>query len=342
MKSDNYKYLLFLVFLLPVNSALAQAEEELQPVPATQTSLAADGCDKTPEQDKLPEKMQSSVHEFSCRTVRWIDGLFGNSVDFDEEAVGGKLSLGMTWNEFEGVKAKARYRVRSDLPNFSDRWDAFFGRVEERAFISDTETLQQSAFREGIVNDDPEWLLGLGYNDRGQSKKGWDYSIGLRLSTPIRMYVKAKYRTEAKLSSTTDLRFRQTFFWRDGIGFGATSHLDTARVLNAENLMRWELLVTVSEETQGTQWWTGHRWYHKLDHQNGVSLLSFARGETSLEVPLFEYGFELTWRRQVAREWLFINVGPTLTWPKLKIDQQRDPSWGFAVLMDFEFGAYRD
>ena len=351
-KGPEYRHLMTIIsnilltalFSLLVNSyAFAQAEEEIPESPTEMSAGEPDLCNQVPEEDELPEKLQSGVHEFSCRTFRWIDSLFGDSVDFDEQAVGGKLSLGMTWNEFEGAKAKARYRVRSDLPNFSSRWGSFFGRVEEDAYISDTETLQESALRDGISSvDEPEWLLGLGYDNRGGTRKGWDYSIGLRLRTPVRVYVKARYRTEVQLGANALLRFRQTLFWRDGTGFGTTTHIDTARNLSSENLLRWELIGTVSESTQGTQWFTGNTWYHRLSGQTGISLLTFARGETDHEVPLHEYGFELTWRRKLSREWLYINVGPTLTWPKLHASQQREPSVGFAVLMDFEFGTIRD
>ena len=342
MNSKINQQLTFLLTLLVSNGVIAQTQDNSRADPPAGATDNPDKCEQVAAEDKLPEKMQSGVHEFSCRAVRWIDGLFGDSVDFQEETVGGKLSLGMSWNEFEGTKTKARFRVRSDLPNFSSRWNAFFGRVEEDSYVSDTETLQESAFRDGIAGgDDSEWLLGLGYNDREGSRTGWDYSVGLRLRTPVRLYVKAKYRTEAKLGPSTDLRFRQTLFWRDGTGFGTTTRIDTVKTLSTENLMRWELLGTISESTQGTQWFTGHTWYHKLGDQSGVSLLSFARGETDHEVALHEYGFELTWRRKLAREWLFINIGPTLTWPKLESHKQREASWGFAVLMDFEFGAWR-
>ena len=182
-------------------------------------AVDSDECDQVAEPNEFPERLQSRVHEGSCRMVRWIDGLFGDSMDFDESAVGGKLSLGMSWNEFEGVKAKARYRVRTDLPNFNDRWDAFLGRLDEDAYISDTETSQESTFRQGISGrDENDWLLGLGYRDRNRQGNGWDYSVGLRIRTPVRLYVKAKYRKAWQLNENLDLQFRQTIFWRDGTG----------------------------------------------------------------------------------------------------------------------------
>lgn len=334
--------ILFLILFLAmqVTNTLADSEPN-KPAPSAESS-EPDECEMIPEQDKFPEKMQSGVHEMSCRTVRWLDGLFGNTEDFDEGSVGGKLSLGVLWNEYEKGKGRARFKLRSDLPNFNRRWNAFIGRVDDEAYISDAETIQDSPFRDGISeNDDPEWLVGLGYDDRRSSRKGWDYSIGLRLRTPVAPYVKARYRTEWELSPTARLKFRQTLFWRDGPGFGTTSHFNTINTLDENNVLRGELLGTVSEISKGTQWFAGHTWYHRFSEHRGISLLAFARGETNDQVPLHEYGFELTWRRQLAREWLFVNVGPTLTWPRLEPTEKREASVGFAVTIDFEFGAYR-
>lgn len=300
-----------------------------------------DKCDQQPEQNLPPERVQSGVHEFSCRTARWIDSWFGDSEDFREEDVGGKLTFGLSWNEYEGTDLKARYRVRTDLPNFSSRWDAFLGRVDEEAHISDTESIEETSFRQQFVDrDEAEWLLGLGYRDKKYATQGWDYSIGIRLRAPPRLYTKARYRKDWQFSPDLDLRYRQTFFWRDGIGFGTTTHLDSAFDRQGRNLHRWELVATFSEDTEGTRWWTGHTWYHNLGNKRGISLLTFARGETGEEVPLQEYGFEFTFRRQLTRDWLFVNVGPTLTWPREKLVEHREASLGFAFTVDFEFGAY--
>jgi len=325
-----------LVLALLAGGAAAAAGD---PPPADAAEV--DKCQQQPGQEHVPERVQSGVHEFSCRTARWIDSLFGDSEDFKEEAVGGKLMVGVSWNEYEGTDLKARYRIRTDLPNFSSRWDAFFGRVDEEAHISGTESVENTSFRQQFADrDDDEWLLGLGYREQRGATQGWDYSIGLRLRTPVRLYTKARYRKAWRFSEDLDLRYRQTFFWRDGTGFGTTTHLDSVFDRMTRDLQRWELVATVSEATLGTRWWAGHTWYHKVGNQRGISLLTFARGETNAEVPMQEYGFELLFRRQLTRDWLFVNVGPTLTWPREKLGEKREASLGFAFLVDFEFGAY--
>jgi hypothetical protein len=316
------------------------ANDSGTPDPAAGTAFTPDKCDQQAEPDKLPERVQSGVHEFSCRTFRWFDSLFGDSHDFKEEAVGGKMSIGLSWNEFDGVGGRMRYRVRADLPNFSSRWDAFFGRVDEDAYVSDTESIEESEFRRGISdNDESEWLLGLGYRDHSAAGDGWDYSVGIRLRTPPRPYVKARYQKHVPFNPRLELTFRQTIFWRDGIGYGTTSYIDTTHEIAEEALSRYELIGTYSEETLGTRWYAGHTWYHQLAPRKGLALKTFVRGETNAPVTLHEYGFELTYRRQVARDWLFLNIGPTLTWPRELPEQEREASLGFSAQIEFEFGS---
>ncbi len=299
-----------------------------------------DKCDQEPAQDKLPEKTRAGTFEFACRTLRWVDGLFGSSHDFREESVDGRLSLGFAWNQYEHWDPSLRFRVHTDLPNLSSRWNAFFGRVDEEDYIEGSETTQESALRRGISDsDETEWLLGLGYKGREEKTGGWDYSVGVRLRSPPRFYVRTRYEKVASLSPNLDLRYRQTFFWRDGSsGFGTTTHLDSDRQIDPDNILRWEFIAKLTEATEGIHWWLGNTWYHRLGEKRGVSLRSFARGATDAEVELLEYGLELTWRRQVAREWLFINAGPTLTWPRERREERREASLGFQVLMEMEFG----
>ena len=169
---------------------------------------------------------------------------------------------------------------------------------------------------------------------------GWDYSIGVRLRVPPQPYVRASYQKMWRLGEQHDLRYRQTVFWRYDKGYGTTTSFDSARVLSDDNIHRWELIGTLADYTEGVDWWAAHTWYHRLADQRGISLRSFARGRTEGEVGLTEFGFEFSFRRQLHREWLFINAGPTLTWPRFRAAETREASWGIAVLLEMDFGYY--
>jgi hypothetical protein len=300
--------------------------------------LPEEGSCDLEEAEQWREDVREALFEITCHSMRWFDSLFGDTEDFPERRIGGMMRTGVIWNQYEGFDPKLRFRIRMSLPNLSSRYDAFLGRVDESAFVSDSRSSVEPGFDSGVRDDEAEWLLGLGYGQR-VGHEGWDWSVGVRLRFPPRPYVRARWRYRHEFSDTFDLRFRQIFFWRAGDdGFGTTSRIDTAREISDRDVLRLELIGTVSEATEGVDWWTGQTWYHSLGNRRGLSLLTFARGETSDLVELHEYGFHLIYRRPLGRDWLFLNAGPTMTWPREKVDEKRELSLGVSVLIEMFFG----
>jgi hypothetical protein len=306
------------------------------------TDKALDECDWDLEGQEFQEQSQEVLRSWSCHSFRWFDSWFGDSQDFDEKGVSGLLTFGAEYREYGGFDPRLRLRVRASLPNMSNRWDLLLGRVDEQAYISDTQAQDQTFYNPGLVNrgDDDSWLLGLGHRGK-RTRSGWDYSVGVRLRLPPRPYVKAQYYYNKAFSEKTDLRFRQTFFWRSDEGFGTTSRGDLAHVLSPKNVLRWEGLATISEETQGTNWYFGQTWYHLFSSRSAFSLLSFIRGETSAPVDLKEYGFNFIWRRPFTRDWIYLSLGPSVTWPREHPEEKREASWGFGAWIEVQFGNWR-
>jgi hypothetical protein len=331
---------LLLLFAAVCNAGDTQAPTTAEPVPGfAMEYLPEDGSCDLQEADGLPEEIRETLFEISCYSLRWFDSLFGDEHDFPERDIAGLMRVGFKWNQYDDFDPKLRFRLRMSLPNVSSRYQAFVGRVDEQAFVKDSRAVNESGFDSSVREDEAEWLLGLGYSQHREQQTGWDWSAGVRMRFPPRPYVRARWRTGYAFSDKFDMNFRQVFFWRDGDpGFGTTSRLDTAREVSDRDVIRLELIGTLSEETNGLDWWAGHSWYHGLGDQRGLSLLAFARGETSDPVSLHEYGFHLTYRRPLGREWLFLNVGPTVTWPREQLDEQRDLSLGVTVLFELMFG----
>ena len=323
-------------------TVLAQAAAADPATAAGQDAALADACDWDLAGRPIQEQSQDVLRSWSCHTFRWFDGLFGDSQDFDESAVNGMVTAGGEYTEYEGLDPKLRFRVRSQLPNMSTRWDLILGRVDEESEVSDTTGQDKIFYNPGVVDrgEDAEWLLGLGH--RGQeSKSGWDYSLGVRLGLPPNPYGKLQYYFNHDFSERTDLRFRQTLFWRRDQGFGTTSRGDLAFAIDARNVLRWEGIATAHDETEGTGWYFGQTWYHLFGVSSAISLRAFALGETNAPVELQDIGFDLTWRRPFTREWLFLSVGPSVRWPRELEEEERDLSLGFHVWLEMEFGDWR-
>jgi len=314
-------------------------DEELEVAP---TDEDEDDCNEELLDPELQEASQELVWSWTCYTFRWFDSWWGDQHDFDENAVSGLITLGMRYSQYYGFDPKGRFRVRAPLPNLTRRWDVILGRFDEEAFVTDTQGQDRTFYNPGAVDsgEEPEWLLGLGHRGKDRSS-GWDYSVGVRLRLPPAPYVKASWFYNNELSERSDLRFRQTFFWRSDQGFGTTSRGDLAYGINQKNVLRWEAFGTVHDEIAGVQWYAGQTWYHLLANRSAFSLRSFIRGETDDEVPLKEYGIDMIWRRPFTREWLYLSVGPSVTWPREEPEDRREMSLGFNLWLEMEFGNWR-
>jgi hypothetical protein len=300
-----------------------------------------DLCDWYLEGKELQEQTRDVVYGISCHSFRWFDHLFGDEIDYPEQQVNGLWLLGFEYSEYDGFDFRGRFRVRAPLPNLDNRWDVIVGRENEGEFVSDTAPAAQTLFNPGLSRDeDNEWLLGLGQR-RQNRRRGFDYSVGLRIGTPGNLYGKVQYYYNKQFTQKTDLQFRQTFFWRTDEGLGTTSRANLIHNANVKNVFRWEGVATVSEDTEGMKWYAGQTWYHQLRGKNAVSLLAFIRGETDEEVPLRDYGLSLIWRQPFTRDWMFLSMGPSITWPRTFLTEERELSLGFGMWIEMEFGDYR-
>ncbi len=315
----------------------AADEAAMEPAPADQ-----DECDWNIEDQPFQEQTQEVIRSWSCRSFRWFDSWWGDSREFDEKAVNGWVTVGASYRRYDEFDTRLRLKVRAPLPNLSSRWDVLFGRANEEAYISDTQAQDQTFFNPGVVDrgDQDSWLLGLGHRRRNL-RRGWDWSVGVRLRLPPQPYAKASYFYNTRTSENSDLRLRQTLFWRSDEGFGATSRGDLTWAMGATDVMRWEGVATVAEDSDGARWYFGQTWFHLMANRNAFSLLAFARGETQGPVQLEDCGMNLVWRRPFTRDWMYISMGPSITWPREHPEDARELNIGFGIWLEMEFGDWR-
>jgi hypothetical protein len=277
--------------------------------------------------------------ETFCGATLWFDGLFGGEPSIQNaRSVTGRVELSTIYTEADGLDPKARLRLRYDLPNLERRINLFLDRDDREEFVEDRRqglAIRSSVF--GLENDD-EWLAGLGYAPPGRYFQRVDFRVGGKVKSAPEVFVQARWRRNVFLGDRSVLRLRETLFYENRDGFGATTSFDADRVLRRDLLLRYSAVGTFSEAAEGVEWRTALVLYKNLGGGHALASELFTRGETEAPVELREYGARLIYRRPIgAQPYLFGEAIVGYTFPRKDWQEAREGSAmvGFGVELLF-------
>lgn len=286
------------------------------------------------------DRMQRGVYAGVCGTAQWFDGLFGTPrFDQDTDETFGRLGVYERYDRRDGLDTRLRLRARLALPALSDRVQLTLGRGNEQQLVEERPANSDAPLPADFQNtDDDAFLLGLGYSKDSRLSNGFDFGIGVRLRFPPDPYVKTTYRHNWILSDDTMLRFRETPFWRDSRGFGATTQISLDHLATPTVLLRWSNAATIAEDTEGFEWGADFTAFQGLSRRRGLSYTALLRGETRADVGIQNYGVELRYRQRILRDWLFVGLSGSLTWPRETLLEKREINPGVGLGFEMYFG----
>jgi hypothetical protein len=288
--------------------------------------------------DWINRKVDSAV----CQSSMWFDGFFGDDrADEIYGTTGGRVSTHLYWTEYDDFDPKLRFRAHYVLPNLDNKVDAFVGRETRDEYLTDTRDPSDPGNPFFGLDDEEELLVGLGYSPDRRPDRRLRFSVGANLRWPPEPYAKVNYRRIFELDQLSLLRWRQTVFWELEDQLGTTTNLDLERRLGASFLLRWAINGTISGITDGIDWWTNLTLYQSLSSRRALAYTVWSTGETLAEVPLNETGIRVVYRQRIARDWLFVDVGPSVSWPRWVPEDLREPSWGAVIGAEMLFGSWR-
>lgn len=300
-------------------------------------------CKLDQENNDWVDGVRHGTYSRLCNTVSWFDGWFGDEHQFNDESFRGKVSLGFKHDEVEGFDPRLRVRIRAKLPNASNRFDAFLGRVDEDSYISDTENNRNQINAVGLRSNDEEnaeWLFGLGYRNPDVNNNGFDFSIGGKISSGIQPYAKIKYNHSFRQSETNYWRTRQTVFWRKKDGYGFSSNLDFTKLLTDRDILEWDTSIKYIENSSQWEWITSTTWHHSFNNRKGISSRAYIRGEEENPVSIPEYGITFTYVKPFLKPWLSLETGVDFRWEKFLETERYENSIRFGVQLNMLLGDY--
>lgn len=312
--------------------------------PAFPVADAAEVCQDKPQGPAWIDRMHGALYKSMCYTTVWFDGFFGNA-RFDDEyqATHGSLATGVLWDERDQWDPSVRFRVQMTLPQMSDRFSAFIGKVDPDEYVTeqrdDFDTLPRQFGRE----IDDEVLIGLGYRQPGRRGGYFDAGVGTSLDAPDEPYVKGSYRIAVPILEHNLLRLRETVFWEGNEGLGATTRFDLERLISDDFLARWTGSATVTQETEGVRWLSHVTLFQNLGVGRAISYQVGITAESERDVPITDYGLRVIYRRTIFdRDWLFLELRSNLTWPRESSLERRQSVWGAGAAIEMMFGERRD
>lgn len=320
-----------------------QVEEPVEPQPGFGGEALPNPC-ALPQDDPAAwiDWVQRSIFKSVCASARWFDNLFGNDAAFIEaEPTIGWFRGAVVWNERDGLDVDGTLRTKFDLPNVDkveNRVRGFFGRVSNEEFTRETGSpleRRPDVFR---ATEDEEWLLGLGYSPIKNSKRRLDIGGGVNVAWPPDVWARARYRRHAFFGDRTLLRYRQTAFWKQEDGAGASTIFDLEHMIQKRFLVGWNGSATFSQATEGVDWLTSFILYQALTPGSALAYRFAIDGETGADVPLNVYSIRLTYRGRVSREWLFVEVRPEVAYRKFERGGDWDIVPGLYVGFELHFG----
>jgi len=287
------------------------------------------------------DRAQETVYLRTCTTAAWFDGFFGdNRYDSASSQTYGRLALSTFWDERDGMDSKVRFRARFALPALHERSSLLLGRGDERELIEERSNGEFDSLPSGFDRlEDDSFLVGLGYG-KGGIERGFRYSVGVKMGTPLEPYVKATYRRAWRLSERDLLRVRPVAYWRSQEGLGTTLDVDLDHLIKPELLLRFSNWGNVSqdEDIDGLAWGSSLTLYQGFSDRRALTYRMLITGETLDPVRVKNYGYELRYRQRILRKWLFIEYLGSVTWPKDTVDEIRKTNWGVGIGLEMYFG----
>jgi hypothetical protein len=322
---------------MSVPSWISNLPVPIQPKPLTPELPGL--CEDKPGGLAWLDRMQASFYRTACLTSAKFDGFFGSARFNDEyQSTNGSLSFGTLWDQRDGLDPALRFRLRMQLPQLGDRFNVFVGRVDREEHVTELRDDFDSLPRQFGAQEDDAVLLGVGYSQPAQGAGHVDFDVGTELSFPVDPYIKGRYRVTLPFLEHNMLRLRETLFWQKSERSGMTSRFDLERLMSEEFLVRWTASGTWTQNTEGVRWLSSVTLFQNLGASRALAYQVGASGETKQDVPLEDYGFRLIYRRSMFRDWLFLELRSSITWPRETLLETRERNLGLGAAVEMQFG----
>jgi hypothetical protein len=306
----------------------------------TDNTLATDNAvvPVTPAADNgWVDRTHSRVERNLFSTAVWFDRFFGDDrmVATERPASFLRWKSELQWDEEEHYSLRGTVRASVRLPRMKDRW---------HLMISSESRGDPNA----IIPEDPgNPALDIGSRGRVSStelvydlfrttRSILDVGAGVRVKIPPDAFVRTRFQYARPIALGILGRFTATAYWDALDGLGESNQVDLERWLAQPTLLRWSNSFEIKEKDNGWTWGTDLSLLHKLSPKSAITFAAGVSGSTQPAWIAMNYRVLTRYRRNVWRNWLFLEGEPYIRWPRME-DGSRNPVWGATLRMEVLF-----
>ena len=254
--------------------------------------------------------------------TEWMDDFFGDP-EYDLEQAESQLRLELIddWETEDGHDFKVRLRGKVQLPRISQRLNLVFNGEESE--LDDEEDRR--------VNDE----IGFQLNMRERRRSRFDLTMGFS-GGHLRPGV--KYRNEGPIDKRHSYRFIERVQYSDKEKFFSITQADLNRIVDENSVLRWSNRGIWGERTNGVEWRSRlalrQRLFPNARRPVAVTYFGAISGETRPEKFEKNYRVGFLWRRQVYRDFLFLELEPAYNYRRQNFEDDRKSVWSMVVRLE--------
>ena len=274
------------------------------------------------DNDTYIDTTHSYITTWFCEPANWFDNFFSDESLYEEGRAGAKIRWrnDIVFSENASPDFITAINARLQLPNTSKRLKLVF----------ESDELENTTAAIPETTDNAQGTLGFLYDFIDSQKANLSLRISFSPSIALR------YRFTHSINDGLITRFTQSIFRKEG-RFGSISRFDIDSTIDDKNALRWSNEIEIVDHIDGLEWVSALVLFHRIDDKSALSYESSVTGITEPYDLMTDYRLAVRYRRNIYRRWLFFEIAPQVTWPKIEPIDKRHSIFALTLRLEVFF-----
>ncbi|GGI66933.1 hypothetical protein GCM10007978_00160 [Shewanella hanedai] len=242
-----------------------------------------------------------------CQPALWFDSFFVDERTQDDARAGTLVRWTNDFSNYqkEGFKYKINLNARFNLPGVNKK---------VKVIIDSQGEDDPFAFLKG-PNNDGERDIGLRYDWYAKDR------VSFNIKANFKPKLEARWRYAYPISQSTIARLTQKVYQEKKVT-GESTEFDIEHSFDEDFLLRWSAVAQYENRDNGWEFGSSVNLYHYISSKQALNYIASIYGVDAPYHYVENARIAVTYRQNIAREWLFFEITPEYSWTK-EVDEER-------------------